>query len=116
MSYEKQTWATGDVITAEKLNHIESGIYNNSERRVEIIDYESAPKLNITCLELYNLLESGDRVVAVYIDEYGVNFNPIIRYSFINSVYRFYIYDYQEERTVSYSGRNDDQQPALPVE
>lgn len=26
MSYEKQTWATGDTITAEKLNHMEDGI------------------------------------------------------------------------------------------
>lgn len=32
MSYVKQTWATGDVITASKLNHIETGIeeLNNS--------------------------------------------------------------------------------------
>lgn len=26
MSYEKQTWANGDVIMADKLNHIEDGI------------------------------------------------------------------------------------------
>lgn len=26
MSYIKQTWANGDIITAEKLNHIEDGI------------------------------------------------------------------------------------------
>lgn len=26
MSYEKQTWETGQVITAEKLNHMEDGI------------------------------------------------------------------------------------------
>ena len=26
MSYEKQTWQNGDVITAAKLNHIENGI------------------------------------------------------------------------------------------
>lgn len=26
MAYVKQTWATGDVITAEKLNHMEDGI------------------------------------------------------------------------------------------
>lgn len=26
MSYEKQTWANGDVITANKLNHMEDGI------------------------------------------------------------------------------------------
>ena len=26
MAYEKQTWQTGDVITQEKLNHMEDGI------------------------------------------------------------------------------------------
>lgn len=26
--YEKQTWSTGDVITADKLNHIENGVEN----------------------------------------------------------------------------------------
>lgn len=31
MSYEKQNWATGDIITADKLNHIEEGIYSNSQ-------------------------------------------------------------------------------------
>ena len=29
MSYEKQTWQTGDIITAVKLNHIEDGIGEN---------------------------------------------------------------------------------------
>lgn len=28
MSYDKQNWQTGDVITANKLNHIEDGIAN----------------------------------------------------------------------------------------
>lgn len=26
MAYEKQTWVTGEVITEEKLNHIEEGV------------------------------------------------------------------------------------------
>ena len=26
MAYEKQTWQCGDTITADKLNHMESGI------------------------------------------------------------------------------------------
>ena len=26
MAYEKQTWQSGDVITAAKMNHIEDGI------------------------------------------------------------------------------------------
>lgn len=30
MSYEKTTWATGDVITAEKLNNIEDGVEDAS--------------------------------------------------------------------------------------
>lgn len=30
MAYEKQTWANGDIITAAKLNHIESGIESAS--------------------------------------------------------------------------------------
>ena len=30
MSYDKNTWAKGDVITANKLNHIEDGIANAS--------------------------------------------------------------------------------------
>lgn len=29
MAYEKQTWQCGDVVTAEKLNHIEDGIANS---------------------------------------------------------------------------------------
>lgn len=29
MSYEKQTWQSGDTITANKLNHMESGIENS---------------------------------------------------------------------------------------
>lgn len=28
MAYEKQTWTTGEVITQEKLNHMEDGIAN----------------------------------------------------------------------------------------
>ena len=30
MAYEKQTWATGDIITANKLNHMEDGIAEDS--------------------------------------------------------------------------------------
>lgn len=31
MDYTKTNWQNGDIITAEKLNHIEDGIANNSE-------------------------------------------------------------------------------------
>lgn len=43
MSYTKQTWATGDTITADKLNHIETGIaaasyYDEKEKSVVYFD------------------------------------------------------------------------------
>lgn len=31
MAYEKQTWITGEIITQEKLNHMEDGIENASD-------------------------------------------------------------------------------------
>lgn len=37
MAYEKQTWACGDTITADKMNHIEEGIENASSGGVAIL-------------------------------------------------------------------------------
>lgn len=36
MSYNKQTWTTGDTITADKLNHMEAGI--NTPTKVKIFN------------------------------------------------------------------------------
>ena len=38
MSYEKQTWKTGDTITAAKLNHIEDGISTYMIRITDQLD------------------------------------------------------------------------------
>ena len=38
MSYEKQTWKTGDTITADKLNHIEDGISTYMIRITDQLD------------------------------------------------------------------------------
>lgn len=37
MSYTKQTWATGDIITAEKLNHMEDGIAGAGETPIHML-------------------------------------------------------------------------------
>ena len=39
MAYEKQTWACGEVITADKLNHMEDGIANAGGEAMESITY-----------------------------------------------------------------------------
>ena len=41
MAYEKQTWANGDVITQEKLNHIEDGIADAGEKGYECTETEA---------------------------------------------------------------------------
>ncbi len=40
MAYEKQSWSTGDVITADKLNHMEDGIYIAKDDNDFIIEVE----------------------------------------------------------------------------
>ncbi len=42
MSYEKQTWQTGEVITEQKLNHMEDGIAMGGILFVHLDDTEGA--------------------------------------------------------------------------
>ena len=65
MSYEKQTWTTGDIITAEKLNHMENGIENGSD--IFLVNFNmsggeySADK---TYEELYNAALNGKCIIG----------------------------------------------------
>lgn len=43
MSYTKQTWQTGDTITAEKLNHIEDGVDDASRQLNDKITSPTSP-------------------------------------------------------------------------
>ena len=59
MSYEKQTWETGEVITAEKLNHLEGGVGDNSKQIVFVPCTYANSKITISknfneIEELYN--------------------------------------------------------------
>lgn len=48
MSYEKYTWQTGEVITADKLNHMEEGIKNSYITVFDAEFRESDTKLLVT--------------------------------------------------------------------
>ena len=58
MSYEKQTWQTGDTITAEKLNHIEDGIAGAGGGGVLVVygtvDDDDIMTLDHTWQEIYD--------------------------------------------------------------
>lgn len=59
MAYEKQTWTTGDVITANKLNHMEDGI-GGAFPQYEITYSNSVYELDgISRAELKTLIETS---------------------------------------------------------
>lgn len=54
MSYEKQTWATGDTITETKLNHMEDGIAGGGVLVVNGIEVGGTLTLDKTWQEIYD--------------------------------------------------------------
>ena len=52
MSYTKQTWETGDIITAEKLNHMEDGISEGGGGVLVVHDVDGT--LDKTWQEIYD--------------------------------------------------------------
>lgn len=64
MAYTKQTWTTGDTVTADKLNHIESGIEGASSSSsnvvvVHVTWQDEVGTLDKTAAELLNAGAAG---------------------------------------------------------
>ena len=64
MSYEKTTWATGDIITAEKMNNIENGIASAENKLIKINATVSGSGITLgkTWQEIYDLMSAGSVV------------------------------------------------------
>lgn len=67
--YTKTTWQLGDTITAEKLNNIEDGVYNNNTVCNEAVT--SASLLNTTRLQFPVVPVSGNTYVVM--DRFAAN-------------------------------------------
>ena len=70
MAYEKQTWNTGDIITAEKLNHMEDGINGNTDSASGLVLHitqvgNTEMRLDKTYSEILSAMLSGTYVVLV---------------------------------------------------
>lgn len=74
MAYTKQTWTTGDTVTASKLNHMEDGIAegggSGGAMIVTVSDVNGNLTLNKTAKEIYDALLDGTPAYIVY--QYGV--------------------------------------------
>ena len=82
--YEKQTWNTGDVITEEKLNHMEDGIAN----AVSLILKENEYTLDKTYKEIVQAVENCLNVILKRTDEDNMmNISALSRYGVIQGYY-----------------------------
>lgn len=67
MAYTRQDWQCGDVITAEKLNHIESGIEACETLRVQLTDDGNGGLVaDKTVADIWGSWSSGIDVIAFY--------------------------------------------------
>ena len=67
MAYEKQTWQTGDVVTAAKLNHMEDGIEAGGGVTVIPLEFESDVfRTSVTWQTIKDLVHGGDQVMLFY--------------------------------------------------
>ena len=67
MSYEKQTWQTGDVITATKLNHMEDGIADGGGIMLVETTFDSSNERytsDVLYSDVVTAYESGTHVVV----------------------------------------------------
>lgn len=75
MAYEKQTWVTGEVITEEKLNHIEDGIEEAAQSGgaliVNAVVQGDNDVLDKNFAEIYEALHNGTPVYIKNISEVG---------------------------------------------
>ena len=69
MAYTKNTWNTGDVVTSEKLNHIEDGITNSESvlvvGGVSVDEGSITGTLDKTWQEIHDALESNICIVTI---------------------------------------------------
>ena len=86
MAYSKQTWATGDTITAEKLNHMEDGIGSSDLFILTFTITAGNDGLEATCdktfSELAAAIEEEKTILGYFTHFTGDEFTPFSQLSY----------------------------------
>lgn len=94
MAYTPTTWATGDTVTATKMNKIENGIAGAGSALICNCSYSSQASdyvLDKTVQEIYNALLSGTPAYIKF--EYGVLGTDYESHLFLAPIIKIYSYD-----------------------
>lgn len=93
MAYTKQTWATGDTVTASKLNHMEDGIAEGGGGALiaTVSDVGGVLTLDKTVQEIYDALLSGTPAYIVY--QYGVLGTDYVGHLILAPIVKVYSYN-----------------------
>ena len=87
MSYTKQTWATGDTITAAKLNHMEDGIAGGGALMANLV----GDALDKTWSEIDTAIRNGIPCLYAEISETETLITPITGTSADSGRYNVYM-------------------------
>lgn len=85
MSYTKTTWATGDVVSSEKLNHLEQGVYDASNGTFIITVTPDTEADGGSC--------TADKTFAEVLDAYNNGKLPIVLF-YSNPAFSEILYPY----------------------
>lgn len=118
MAYEKHIWETNEIITADKLNHIENGvgvgggvryvptIVSNGVARFDISKSELETELftNHALIWTYDGMDNGSALLAVLIS--CLSDNEIVLYTFASDTTTVFSYNSELDRFV-YGGEDE---------
>ena len=86
MAYEKQTWQTGDIITANRLNHMEDGIADGGGVQLPIVHIYETPEMTTTVR-----LDESFSDLAAMVDGYSGGKDALAYISPVSNILETYI-------------------------
>lgn len=118
MSYEKQTWKNGDIITEDKLNHIEDGIAEvgssggGGGMAIHINTVDSAQVMDKTWQEITDAISAG--IIPIVVESYppGVYLSIVIGSGFDEST-GYYVNVDVDTSIISYATDSVDGYPSI---
>lgn len=112
--YTKQTWKTGDVITEEKLNHMEEGIASCGMFVVGSTYDESTQTetLDKTYKEIVDAFNAGRNVVLKHFVNSMTYINPLVSYDNEDNIFSVSFFDFDSTAIAVFLAESENGYPS----